>query len=151
MIETSWEPAMHKYGLVEALLERVEREASAHEAAAVRRIAVGIAPLAGVDRELLADAYRMCRPGTRCEDTGLLLKTDEVDWRCHACDATILAGAALVCPHRGMARGAPVGHGQRGAVENTPRCQSNLETPPAIRDRALRPSGRSVRAEQPRR
>ena len=35
MIETTWEPPMHEYGLVLALLERVEREASAHDAAAV--------------------------------------------------------------------------------------------------------------------
>jgi hydrogenase nickel incorporation protein HypA/HybF len=59
---------MHEYGLVQALLERVEREASAHDAAAVPRITVRIGPLAGVDRQLVADAYRMCRPGTRCED-----------------------------------------------------------------------------------
>jgi Zn finger protein HypA/HybF involved in hydrogenase expression len=33
---------MHEYGLVLALLERVEREASAHDAAAVHRITVRI-------------------------------------------------------------------------------------------------------------
>ncbi|HKA28895.1 MAG TPA: hydrogenase maturation nickel metallochaperone HypA [Candidatus Binatia bacterium] len=98
MIETTWEPPMHEYGLVQALLERVEREASAHEAAAVHRVIVRIGPLAGVDRELFADAYRMCRPGTRCEDAELLLETEEVDWRCRACNAAIPAGAALVCP-----------------------------------------------------
>ena len=42
MIETTWEPPMHEYGLVLALLERVEREGSAHAAAAVHRITVRI-------------------------------------------------------------------------------------------------------------
>jgi hydrogenase nickel incorporation protein HypA/HybF len=89
---------MHEYGLVQTLLERVEREARAHAGAAVRRLTVRIGPLAGVDRALFAEAYELCRPGTRCGDAELVLATEDVDWRCEACDAPIPSGAALACP-----------------------------------------------------
>ena len=89
---------MHEYGLVQALLERVTHEVAAHDAAAVHRLTVRIGPLAGVDRELFAEAYRLSRPGTRCEHAELLLTTEETDWRCGACGAAIAEGAALVCP-----------------------------------------------------
>ena len=90
--------AMHEYGLVEALLERVETEAHARHASAVHRLTVRIGPLAGVDRDLFAKAYLLCRPGTLCHEAELVLRTEEVDWRCEACNAAIPPGAALVCP-----------------------------------------------------
>jgi Zn finger protein HypA/HybF involved in hydrogenase expression len=54
--------------------------------------------LAGVDRDLFAKAYLLCRPGTLCHEAELVLRTEEVDWRCEACNAAIPPGAALVCP-----------------------------------------------------
>ena len=93
---------MHEYALIQALLDRVAREAAAHEAAAVRRLTVRIGPLAGVDRDLFAEAYRHCRPGTRCADAELVLTTEDVNWRCRVCDAPIAAGDALVCPGCGF-------------------------------------------------
>ena len=89
---------MHEYGLVRALLGRVATEAHAHNATAVHRLTVRIGPLAGVDRDLFASAYLLCRPGTLCHEAELLLTTEEVDWRCDACNAAIPSGAALVCP-----------------------------------------------------
>jgi hydrogenase nickel incorporation protein HypA/HybF len=88
---------MHEYALVQALLERVEREAVAYDAAAVHRLTVRIGPLAGVDRDLFAEAYRHCRPGTRCAAAELVLATEDVVWRCGACGSSIPAGEALVC------------------------------------------------------
>ena len=92
---------MHEYGLVQALLERVEREASARRATAVHRLTVRIGPLAGVDRELFASAYELCRPGTCCRDAELVLMNEDVVWRCAACQAPIAAGEALACPRCG--------------------------------------------------
>jgi hydrogenase nickel incorporation protein HypA/HybF len=89
---------MHEYGLVRTLLERVDVEVRTHAAAAVHRITVRIGPLAGVDRALFAEAYEVCRAGTRCRDAELVLATEDVDWRCAACDAPIPSGVALVCP-----------------------------------------------------
>ena len=89
---------MHEYGLVQSLLARVETEAAAHNATAVLRLTVRLGPLAGVDRDLFANAYLLSRPGTRCHDAELVLTTEEVDWRCGVCNAAIPFGAALVCP-----------------------------------------------------
>lgn len=89
---------MHEYGLVQALLERVEREASARNASAVHRLTVRIGPLAGVDRDLFASAYDLCRPGTPCREAELVLMSEAVEWRCDVCQVPIDAGAELVCP-----------------------------------------------------
>ena len=89
---------MHEYALIHALLGRVETEAHARNATAVHRLRVRIGPLAGVDRDLFANAYLLCRPGTLCHDAELVLTSEEVDWRCDVCNAPISSGAALVCP-----------------------------------------------------
>ena len=89
---------MHEYALVQALIGRVESEAHAHKATAVHRLTVRMGPLAGVDRDLFANAYLLSRPGTCCEDAELVLLTEEVDWRCAVCNAEIPFGGALVCP-----------------------------------------------------
>lgn len=89
---------MHEYGLVQALLGRVEIEAQKRNATAVHRLSVRIGPLAGVDRDVFANAYLLCRPGTLCREAELLLTTEEADWRCDVCNAAIPSGAALVCP-----------------------------------------------------
>ena len=89
---------MHEYGLVQALLGRVETEARAHNATAVHRLTVRIGPLAGVDPDLFANAYLLSRPGTLCHEAELVLRTEEVDWRCGVCNAAIPFGATLFCP-----------------------------------------------------
>ena len=89
---------MHEYALIQALLGRVETEAHARNATAVHRLTVRIGPLAGVDRDLFANAYLLSRPGTLCHAAELVLTSEEVDWRCDVCHAAIPFGAALVCP-----------------------------------------------------
>ncbi len=89
---------MHEYSLVQALLQRVEEEARLREATAVHRVTVRIGPLAGVERELFATAFDVCRPGTLCGAAELVIAEDEVEWRCGACGAAIPAGSVLTCP-----------------------------------------------------
>jgi hydrogenase nickel incorporation protein HypA/HybF len=89
---------MHEYSLVQALLQRVETEARARNASAVHRITVCIGPLAGVERELFATAYQLCRPGTLCHDAELAITGEEIMWCCNACGATIPEGSVLTCP-----------------------------------------------------
>ena len=89
---------MHEYALVEALIGRVESEAHVQNASAVHRLTVRIGPLAGVDRDLFANAYLLSRPGTLCQEAELVLTTEDIDWRCAVCNAAIPFGAALVCP-----------------------------------------------------
>jgi len=89
---------MHEYSLVQALLQRVEEEARSREAVAVHRVTVRIGPLAGVERDLFATAYQMCRPGTLCDRAELVIADEDITWRCEVCDAVIPAGSALFCP-----------------------------------------------------
>lgn len=89
---------MHEYSLVQALLQRVEEEARSRRASAVHRVIVRIGPLAGVERDLFATAYDLCRPGTLCDAAELVITREDVDWRCAACGAQIPDGTRLVCP-----------------------------------------------------
>jgi hydrogenase nickel incorporation protein HypA/HybF len=89
---------MHEYSLVRALIDRVETEARSHRATAVHRLTVRIGPLAGVERELFATAFRNCRSGTLCADAALVIRTEEAVWRCEVCGEAIPTGSALCCP-----------------------------------------------------
>lgn len=89
---------MHEYSLVQALLQKVEREARARGATVVHRVAVRIGPLAGVEPALFATAFGDCRSGTLCAGATLDLLSEDVDWRCDACGEPIPPGAELTCP-----------------------------------------------------
>lgn len=89
---------MHEYSLVQALLQRVEQEARSQEATAVHRVTVRIGPLAGVERDLFATAYQLCRPGTLCDRAELVIADEDITWRCEVCDEVIPAGSVLFCP-----------------------------------------------------
>lgn len=88
---------MHEYSLVQALLDRVEAEARALNATAVRRVTVRIGPLAGVERMLFATAFDVCRAGTLCHDASLEIGGEEIAWRCEVCGEPIGEGEELVC------------------------------------------------------
>jgi hydrogenase nickel incorporation protein HypA/HybF len=92
---------MHEYALVQALMQRVEAEARTRRATAAHRIVVRIGPLAGVDRELFAGAYELCRAGTICQDAELVIADEDVTWCCAACGAPIAAGGVLACARCG--------------------------------------------------
>jgi hydrogenase nickel incorporation protein HypA/HybF len=92
---------MHEYSLVQSLLSRIEEEARLYGANAVHRVTVRIGPLAGVERDLFATAFDVCRDGTVCDGAELVMTGEEVDWRCEACDARIPQGSRLVCPSCG--------------------------------------------------
>jgi len=93
---------MHEYSLARALIERVEVEARMHRASAVHRLTVRIGPLAGVERELFATAFRNCSPGTLCADAALVIRGEDAVWRCDVCGEAISHGSSLVCPSCSM-------------------------------------------------
>ena len=64
---------MHEYSIVGALIERVEREATARHATRVVRVHVRLGEFAGVEPELLATAYDTFRERTVCEGAPLVL------------------------------------------------------------------------------
>lgn len=89
---------MHEYSLVQALLERVEAEAEERGACRVRRIAVRIGDLAGVERDLFATAFAMFTAGSRSEGAFLEILPVAADWQCPRCEQSIEQGRILRCP-----------------------------------------------------
>src|SRR3990170_4613759 len=88
---------MHEYSLVSALVQRAEAEARARRATAVTCLRVRIGALAGVEPELLASAFTLCREGLLA-DASLEIETAQAVWACPRCAAAVPAGAVLRCP-----------------------------------------------------
>lgn len=88
---------MHEYSLVEALVRRVEEEASRRGAIQIHRLSVRIGELSGVDPELFLTAYETFRRGTVCERAPLSLSHVPATWSCPACRGPIPRGAPLRC------------------------------------------------------
>jgi len=88
---------MHEYSLVRAMADQVEHHARTHNAASVRRVAVRIGALSGVEPELFATAFTLCQEGVLAE-AELEIRRSEAVWACPKCSAAIPAGAVLRCP-----------------------------------------------------
>ncbi len=89
---------MHEYSVVSALVDRVEQEARARRAVAVHRLSVRIGELSGVEPELFATAFEMCREGTLCARAELRITRSAACWECPQCGSALEAGAVLRCP-----------------------------------------------------
>ena len=87
---------MHEYSLVRAMVDRVEQEARSRDATAVSRLAVRIGAMSGVEPELFASAFTLCREGILA-DTQLDIRRSEAVWACPRCAASIPAGDVLRC------------------------------------------------------
>lgn len=89
---------MHEYSIASALLDQVEAELRRHAQAEVLAIRVRVGELAGVDPELLRNAWSLCREGTPCARAELELAGEAARWVCPRCALGIQAGAVLRCP-----------------------------------------------------
>lgn len=88
---------MHELSICQALIERVETVA-AQRRSRVRQVFLGIGPLAGVDAQLLKDAYPIACAGTTAEGSELNVEKTELRIRCRSCGAeTIAVPNRLVC------------------------------------------------------
>jgi hydrogenase nickel incorporation protein HypA/HybF len=92
---------MHEYSLVRALADRVEQEARERRATAVGRVAVRIGSMSGVEPELFASAFTLCREGLLAQ-AELDIRRSEAAWACPQCSAAIPAGAVLRCEACGV-------------------------------------------------
>jgi hydrogenase nickel incorporation protein HypA/HybF len=88
---------MHEYSLVQALVDRVEREARGRKALSVSRLSVRLGALAGVDPALFASAFEICRAGTVCSGALLQLEHVEARWECPRCAKVLAPGSVLRC------------------------------------------------------
>ena len=88
---------MHEYSIVAALIDRVEKEATAHVGAEVRRLHVKIGELSGVELDLLKTAFETFRERTICARADLAIEAVAPVWSCPSCHALIARGAILRC------------------------------------------------------
>ncbi len=89
---------MHEYSIVHALLEKVEASAREHHATAVHSIRVRIGELAGVEPDLFASAFELCRSNTLCSGAQLDVVPSPAVWSCPQCAHSIANGEILSCP-----------------------------------------------------
>jgi len=94
---------LHEYSIVNALLQRVEGEARSRGATSVKRIAISLGDLSGVDPTLLTSAYDVFREGTLCETAELQIRWVPIEWSCPNCSEPIRAGDPLHCKQCGAA------------------------------------------------
>jgi hydrogenase nickel incorporation protein HypA/HybF len=87
---------VHEYSLVRAMVDRVEQEARSRNATGISRLAVRIGAMSGVEPELFASAFTLCREGILAEAV-LDIRRSEAVWACPKCAAVIPAGAVLRC------------------------------------------------------
>lgn len=89
---------MHEYGIVSALMARVDVEARRAGATEVRRLEVRIGELAGVEVDLLETAYDTFKAAGRCAGAELVITRVPARWRCPRCEKDIARGQVLRCP-----------------------------------------------------
>jgi len=101
---------MHEYSIVSALIDRVEKEATARGAKRVVCLHVQLGELSGVEPDLLATAYETFRQRTICDGAPMEVDRVAAAWacrrcgqptealRCTSCDtpATLVAGDEIV-------------------------------------------------------
>lgn len=88
---------MHEYSIVQALIDRVEKEAASRAAVAVHKLSVRIGELSGVETTLLHTAYMTFREGTICSSAEIEIHAIEALWACSKCDAPVVKGRPLRC------------------------------------------------------
>jgi hydrogenase nickel incorporation protein HypA/HybF len=94
---------MHEYGIVRALIDRIEAEAQARQATAVRTVQLRIGALSGIEPELLGFAFEAFAGGTVCAHARLQVESVAVRWECPACATELAPEGALRCPACGGA------------------------------------------------
>lgn len=91
---------MHELALCQALMSQVEAIARDNQATRVIVITLGIGPLAGVEEQLLKNAYPVASAGTVADGAELCVQTTPIRVSCSACGQESEAKPNhLVCGH----------------------------------------------------
>ncbi|MBT8119226.1 MAG: hydrogenase maturation nickel metallochaperone HypA [Gammaproteobacteria bacterium] len=78
---------MHELAICQSLMEQVESIADERDASRVTSITIGMGPLAGVEVQLLKNAYPIASAGTVAEDADLVIEQLPIKVRCNQCGA----------------------------------------------------------------
>jgi hydrogenase nickel incorporation protein HypA/HybF len=83
---------MHELSVCLALVAELEALARRHDAR-IRRVSITIGPLAGVEPDLVAQAYPLACAGTPAEASELHIERSSVRIRCRGCGRESIAAA----------------------------------------------------------
>lgn len=78
---------MHELAVCQGLMNQVEQIARREHADRVTRILLSIGPLAGVEPQLLADAFPIAAAGSIAESAELVIEQQPVRVQCLSCGA----------------------------------------------------------------
>ena len=78
---------MHELSICQSLMNQVEQIAVQRRAHSVTSIVLGIGPLAGVETQLLKNAYPIACAGTIAEDAELIIESLPLRVKCNQCHA----------------------------------------------------------------
>ena len=76
---------MHELAICQSLMEQVESIAQERDARSVTSIVIGMGPLAGVEVQLLKNAYPIASAGTVAQDAELVIEHLPIKVRCTQC------------------------------------------------------------------
>ncbi len=93
---------MHELGIANSVLEAVQTEAARHPGAVVRKVAVSVGELAGVDPEALAFSFEAMTAGTEWQHLVLEIQMRPRLNRCPACGLNFhVIDYQFACPECG--------------------------------------------------
>jgi hydrogenase nickel incorporation protein HypA/HybF len=76
---------MHELAICQSLMEQVESIAQERDACSVTSIVIGMGPLAGVEVQLLKNAYPIASAGTVAQDAELVIEHLPIKVKCTQC------------------------------------------------------------------
>jgi hydrogenase nickel incorporation protein HypA/HybF len=93
---------MHEMSICQGLMRQVEQIARDNGAKRVDSIVLSIGPLAGIEPQLLSQAFTVARMATVAENADLEIKTGPIVVECRSCGASGEAEVnRLLCPSCG--------------------------------------------------
>ncbi len=78
---------MHELSVCQSIIQQVTDIAITHSARSVKKVTVMIGPLAGVEPDLLTQAFPIARAGTVADEAELLIESLPLRVRCRSCAA----------------------------------------------------------------
>jgi hydrogenase nickel incorporation protein HypA/HybF len=96
---------MHELGIAHSVIEAVQAEAARHPGAVVRKVAVTVGDLAGIDPQALAFGFEALTAGTEWQSLVLEILTRPRMHRCPACEFEFrVVDYQFACPQCGAPR-----------------------------------------------
>lgn len=90
---------MHELSICQSMMQQVETIAAGENARQVTSITLRIGPLAGIEPDLLRQAFPIAAAGTLAERAELKIENQAVRVRCTRCDSeSEVASNQLACP-----------------------------------------------------